>query len=321
MTKIGTDIHLARQLLMEGQLVAVPTETVYGLAGNALDTRVVSEIFRVKDRPSFDPLIVHTDSLVRVKDLTGDIPVVLARLADRFMPGPLTLLLPKTEKIPDLVTSGSPKVAIRIPDHPLTLTLLGQLDFPLAAPSANPFGYISPTSAQHVFDQLNGKIPYILDGGQCSIGLESTIVDYDQGQVVILRKGGIAIEEIEKVAGKVKVMESSTSRPSAPGMLDQHYAPAITLTLDPLAEVLTRVNPAKIGLLVFNKIRSELSPSQQLVLSPDSSLQEAAQNFFSFLRRLDKMDLDIIVAETVPEVGLGQAINDKLKRAARKTNS
>lgn len=321
MTQIGADISRARRLLQAGKLVAIPTETVYGLAGNAINTGAVTEIFRVKDRPFFDPLIVHTDRLEKIRDYILEIPGPLEELASRFMPGPLTILVHKTAMMPDLVTAGSSKVAIRIPDHPITFELLRQLDFPLAAPSANPFGYVSPTSAQHVYDQLKDKIPYILDGGPCSVGLESTIIDYDQGQIQVLRKGGITVEEIEKITGPVKMMERSTSRPSAPGMLDQHYAPGITLTLQPLQQILSQYSPEKIGLLAFEKGNPQIKQENQFVLSTHGDLAMAAQNFFRHLRELDKMDLDIIVAELVPEKGMGRAINDKLKRAAIKSKN
>lgn len=316
MTRIGTDIQKAADLLRDEQLVAIPTETVYGLAGNALSTRAVTEIFRVKNRPFFDPLILHTDDLNKLEHLIDPLPPTLETLAGHFMPGPLTILAVKKSTVPDLVTSGLPKVAIRIPNHPVTLELLRRLDFPVAAPSANPFGYVSPTTAQHVMDQLGGSIPYILDGGPCQIGLESTIVDYDQGEIVVLRKGGIPVESIEQLAGPVKIRPYSSSQPLAPGMLDQHYAPRIHLSLEVVEQALAQYDPKKIGYLGFTKNDPRLPADHQMVLSPDGNLSEAARNFFAHLRILDNLDLDIIVAELVPEVGLGRAINDKLRRAA-----
>jgi L-threonylcarbamoyladenylate synthase len=197
MAQIETDIEKAKALLESGELVAIPTETVYGLAGNALNPDAVAKIFSVKNRPSFDPLIIHTDSLEKVRKFTLDIPAPLDRLAAHFWPGPLTLLLPKKPIVPDLVTSGLDTVAVRIPQHTLTLSLLEALDFPLAAPSANPFGYISPTTAAHVQDQLGDKIPYILDGGPSQVGLESTIVGLENGEVVVYRLGGLEVAAIE----------------------------------------------------------------------------------------------------------------------------
>ena len=206
---IGNDLAQAKQLLAAGQLVAIPTETVYGLAGNALDEQAVLEIFRVKNRPAFDPLIVHTDSFERIADFVREIPEKALLLAQHLMPGALTLLLPKSDLIPDLVTSGLDRVAVRIPNHSLTRSLLSGLSFPLAAPSANPFGYISPTTAQHVEQQLGNQIPYILDGGPCEVGLESTIVGFENDEPIIYRKGGLAIETIERLVGTVRVQAHS----------------------------------------------------------------------------------------------------------------
>ncbi|MBC7451992.1 MAG: threonylcarbamoyl-AMP synthase, partial [Cytophagales bacterium] len=202
---IGTNITLVKNLLVEEKAISIPTETVYGLAGNAFSSYSVSEIFRIKKRPSFDPLIVHTHSIDSLADFVTEIPEQAHMLAKAFWPGPLTLLLPKKDSISDLVTSGLDRVAIRIPNHPLTLELLRMLPFPLAAPSANPFGYISPTTAQHVADQLGKDIEYILDGGPCTIGVESTIVGWENGKATILRVGGLSIEAIEAVIGKVEV--------------------------------------------------------------------------------------------------------------------
>ena len=240
------------------------------------------------------------------------------------MPGPLSILLEKTEAIPDIVTAGSKLVAIRIPNHPLTLQLLEQLDFPLAAPSANPFGYISPTSVKHVQDQLGGKISYILDGGNCSVGIESTIIKmerhFPEGEkenvITVLRVGGVPVEAIERVVGKVKVANHSSSNPAAPGMLKSHYAPRNPLVIDDVEKVLQHYASERIGILAFAKYHPAIPPQNQLILSANSDLKEAAQNLFAHLRTLDKMDVDIIVTALVPEKGLGRAINDKLRRAS-----
>jgi L-threonylcarbamoyladenylate synthase len=226
MAIIGTDIIQAKQLLEQGKLVAIPTETVYGLAGNALNPDAVLSIFKTKNRPSFDPLIVHTDSIEKIERWVKKIPTPLKTLASQVWPGPLTILLPKKEIIPDLVTAGLESVAIRIPNHPLTLSLLQSLDFPLAAPSANPFCYISPTQAEHVNQQLGGLIPYILDGGACQIGIESTIVAWENNQLHVLRLGGLSVEAIENLSQqKVQLQLNQSSNPQAPGMLKSHYAP------------------------------------------------------------------------------------------------
>ena len=317
---IGKDLALAKQLIEAGQLVAIPTETVYGLAGNALNEQAVLEIFRVKNRPAFDPLIVHTDSFERIADFVRAIPEKALLLAQHLMPGALTLLLPKSDLIPDLVTSGLDRVAVRIPNHSLTRSLLSSLPFPLAAPSANPFGYISPTTAQHVEQQLGNKIPYILDGGPCEVGLESTIVGFENDEPVIYRKGGMAIETIEQLVGKVRVQAHSSSNPLAPGMLKSHYAPRTPLRLvSPVATAaLTPGGGIKniykrIGILSFQQ---DYGTEYQEIMSPTGDIAEAARHLFAAMRRLDQLGLDVIYAELVPDEGLGKAINDRLKRAA-----
>jgi L-threonylcarbamoyladenylate synthase len=314
MAQIGTDIAAAKAFLEAGIVVGIPTETVYGLAGNALDPDAVLTIFRVKNRPSFDPLIVHTDSLNKLDRFVTHIPEPARRLAETFWPGPLTLLLPKRDLIPDLVTAGLPAVAIRIPRHPLTLSLLRSLDFPLAAPSANPFGYISPTSAQHVADQLGSQIPYILDGGSADIGLESTIIGFENDQLTVFRLGGMALEQIEAVVGPVSVRTHSTSNPAAPGMLSSHYAPRKPLIL--LAPGASPKPAERIGALAFREPFFGIAPDHQRVLSPTGDLNEAAKNLFAHLRMLDTLLIDTIYAEQVPNRGLGGAINDRLRRAS-----
>lgn len=313
---IGTDLTYAASLLSSGKLVAIPTETVYGLAGNALDVQAAAHIFAVKDRPNFDPLIIHTSSLDRVTAWTKPMPPLLRRLADHFMPGPLTLLLEKKAIIPDLVTAGSPLVAVRLPAHPMTQELLQQIDFPLAAPSANPFGYISPTTAQHVADQLGEKIPYILDGGPCRVGLESTIIGLENGQLTVFRKGGLSVEQIEAIAGPLKVKAHSTSNPQAPGMLKSHYAPRVPLMVGDLPTLQRGRDPERTGVLAFRQKYEQIPSKNQIVLSPTGDLEEAAAHLFAALRKLDSMPLDVILAEYLPEQGLGRAINDRLKRAS-----
>lgn len=313
-TQIGQNIAQAADWLSAGNVVGIPTETVYGLAGNALNPDAVLTIFRVKNRPAFDPLILHTNSIDRLSDYVTELPEPARRLAERYWPGPLTLLLPKQERVPDLVTSGLPMVAVRIPNHPLTLSLLASLDFPLAAPSANPFGYISPTTAQHVADQLGDQVPYILDGGPARVGLESTIVGFEQGRPVVYRLGGMALDQIEAVTGPVDVRSHSTSNPKAPGMLSSHYAPRVPLTLLPAGS-----NPApapRTGALAFRQPFAGIPATQQRILSETGDVTEAAHNLFAYLRELDALDLDLIYAETLPGQGLGAAINDRLRRAS-----
>ena len=320
MGEIGTDIALARQLLREGKLVGIPTETVYGLAGNALNAKAVTAIFETKRRPSFDPLIVHVGDMEQAKAYSSFFPEELMALAEVFWPGPLTVLLPKTESIPDLVTSGLDTVAVRVPSHPLTRELLLGLDFPLAAPSANPFGYISPTRASHVQDQLGDTIPYILDGGDCSVGLESTIVGVEHGQVIIYRLGGIPVSAIEQLVGQVLILPQSSSNPKSPGMLKNHYSPRTPLMLGELDALVAdfRLKGEPFGILSFNKRFPDIPDSHQVILSPSGDFGEAARNLFSGMRLLDKADVSVILAEELPEKDLGKAINDRLRRAAAK---
>lgn len=315
---ISTDLDLAEKLLINNKLVAIPTETVYGLAGNALSEEAVAQIFAVKNRPTFDPLIVHSDTLVKVKSFVLEFPPKAILLAEKFWAGSLTLLLPKKPIIPDLVTAGLPTVAVRIPKHPLTLQLLQRLEFPLAAPSANPFGYISPTTAQHVAEQLGEKIPLILDGGSCSVGVESTIIGFEGETATIYRLGGISVEAIENLIGEVKVKTHSTSNPLAPGNLESHYAPTKKLFLGNLREILQKYPPQEIGTLVFREAISEIPLTNQLILSEQGSFTEAAKNLFAMLRKLDKMPIKVIWAELLPEKDLGRAINDRLRRASAK---
>jgi L-threonylcarbamoyladenylate synthase len=313
MVRIGQNIEEAKKYLLAKNVVGIPTETVYGLAANALDNEAITKIFEVKNRPFFDPLIVHTYSIAEFEKYIFDFNPKAIKLAEKFMPGPLTLLLPKKNIIPDLITAGLPKVAIRIPNHELTLDLLKTLDFPLAAPSANPFGYVSPTSAKHVADQLGSKIPYILDGGQASIGLESTIVGFEGNKTIVYRKGGLAIEEIEDLIGKVVVKEHSDSNPTAPGMLKSHYSPNLNVLIwDENTQFLNSRN----GAIVFDKYIDEIPVQNQLMLSKSSNLNEAAQNIFAYLREIETFDIDNLYVKLLPENGLGRAINDRLRRAA-----
>lgn len=315
--EIGTHIDQAAELLKSGQLVAIPTETVYGLAGNALDEKAILEIFKVKNRPKFDPLIAHTNHLDKVSDYLEEIPKQARKLAEAYWPGPLTILLKKKKTFPDLLTSGLPEVAIRIPNHPLTLELLSKLDFPLAAPSANPFGYVSPTTARHVAQQLGAHIPYILDGGSCTIGIESTIVGFDENEEpIVYRLGGMRLEDIEQVTGSVSVNLNRSSNPKAPGMLKSHYAPNKRLIIGDVKQLVVANQHHNTGIITFSEKLINFDPSKQIILSPQGSLDEAASQLFAALRRMDEIDVDLIITEKFPDEGLGKAINDRLKRAS-----
>jgi len=311
----GNNVDRAADMLLKGGLVAIPTETVYGLAANALDEEAVLSIFEAKQRPFFDPLIIHVHSREAVGKYANLHDNRLLNLAKTFWPGPLTLLLPKKDNIPSIVTSGLERVAVRIPNHELTLKLLEKLDLPLAAPSANPFGYVSPTRAQHVEKQLGHKVNYILDGGPSKVGLESTIVGVEDGSVCVYRLGGLSLEEIEKIVGKIELRINNSSDPKAPGQLKNHYAPRKPLFVGDLKGLAERHKNKKIAVIHFGK--KEL-PSNLIAfdLSPNKDLHEAALNLFRFLREADDTLAEIVICESLPDEGLGRAINDRLKRAS-----
>ena len=316
---IGTDIKIAKRFLEEGEAIGLPTETVYGLAANALNEDAVHKVFAIKNRPNYDPLITHLKSKEEIYKYATIVDSRIASLIEDFWPGPLTVLLPKKEIISDLVTSGLPHAAFRVPNHPLALELLHILDFPLVAPSANPFMYVSPTTAMHVATSLKDKIPYILDGGACKIGLESTIVGIENNQVTMFRKGGISIEEISKIVGDVVIKESSSSQPQAPGMMLHHYAPAVPLIRGDVKDLLLKNSGKRIGVISFSMDYS-MYPTimHQIILSPAGDLNEAARHLFSAMRDMDAEELDLIVTEYFPDLGLGKAINDRLTRASLK---
>lgn len=315
-TTSGTDIHHAIDLLKAGELVAIPTETVYGLAANALNPDAVLKIYETKGRPTFNPLIVHVHDIGEFEKYATEVPPLVRTLAEKFSPGPLTYVLPKKAIVPDIVTGGGETVALRVPGHPITLKLLSQLDFPLAAPSANPFGYISPVLAEHVAEQLNGKIPYILDGGHSMIGLESTVVTVENNKLVVLRIGGVPLEDLHEAAGEIELRINLSSNPKSPGQLKSHYAPKIPLLLGDIDQMMKGQSGKKMAVLVFSGRNHAPNVIAQEVLSPSRDIKEAARNLFSALRRLDKSGADVILAERFPEFGFGMAINDRLERAA-----
>lgn len=333
---ISTDVRRAAEILRDGGLVAFGTETVYGLGANALDEHAVARVFEAKNRPHFDPLIVHIANLNWLERLAEPLSPDAKLLADAFWPGPLTIVLPKKDVVPDLVTSGLPSVAIRMPSHPLALELLTEVDLPIAAPSANPFGQISPTTAEHVQDNLGNRIDLILDGGPCDVGVESTVVLMTEVRPIILRHGGVTQEQIEAVVGPVDVhsaddsskpevsCNSSEAQPAgvvAPGMLSQHYSPTTPLALvnDVMPESL---KGKRVGLLRLLETSDQSLADKGFArietLTSDGNLRTAAATFFAALRRLDSAGLDLIVAESFPEEGLGRALNDRLNRACHR---
>ena len=311
---ITKDLERCRELLKKGEVVALPTETVYGLAANIFDESAVQKIFETKGRPKFNPLIVHIHKLEQLFEIANQVPDKALLLAKAFWPGPLTLILPKKEKISDLITAGKSTVGVRMPNHKLTLELLSGLDFPVAAPSANPFTRVSPTSAEHVHGYFGDKVT-VLDGGPCQVGLESTIVGFDGEEPVIYRKGGVSVEAIEECVGTVRAQLNEEKAPVAPGMLLKHYSPRTRLVLTGnLDEALKKVEEKRVGVLSFYRDDFENVETFK-VLSVNKSLEEAAKNLFHSLHELDAIKLDIIIAEKLPEEGLGSAINDRLKRA------
>ena len=318
---ITEDVKKSITILKNDGVVAIPTETVYGLAGNAFSEKAVRRIFDLKRRPEYNPLIVHIDSIDKLKIIAKEIPKAAIDLANEFWPGPLTLILKKQDCIPDLVTSGKDTVAVRMPNHPLTLQLLKQLEFPLAAPSANPFSEISPTSASHVHKYFQDKIEIILDGGDCEKGLESTIVGFENGVPIVYRLGALCISKIQKSVGEIKLNNSISkiAEVKSPGMLTRHYSPKTKIILsDNLDSIIGEHQGKKLGLLLFNKNTSFNNSTIKICLSESGDLEEAARNLYSALHQLDSLNLDLLIAEHFPDEGLGKAINDRLKRAVSK---
>lgn len=316
-TRIDRDVATAAALLQNNEVVAIPTETVYGLAGNALNPEVVKKIFAIKNRPLSNPLILHLSDFNQLDRYATEIPPAAATLAEHFWPGPLTLLLPKNSCVPGVVTAGLPRVAVRIPSHPVALQLLRRLPFPLAAPSANPFGYISPTSAEDVRRMLHGKISYVLDGGDCAKGIESTIVGFEGNTPVIYRPGVITAEEIKALVGAVETHRKETQKPLSPGMLASHYAPHTPLFLtESVADLTAASLSTGTAVLTFKQACLLVPKINQEVLSPRGDLYEAAANLYKALHRLDGLNCQRIIAERVPDAGIGKAINDRLQKAA-----
>lgn len=311
---ITTDINLCQKLLQNNQVVAIPTETVYGLAGNIFEEEAIEKIFKIKGRPLFNPLIVHIHSLSQLDALVSELPEAATRLMKTFWPGPLTLILPKKEGVSNLITAGKPTVGVRMPKHPMARTLLQGLSFPLAAPSANPFTKISATSAQHVASYFGDEIPAILDGGPCEVGLESTIVGFEKNVPVVYRKGGVSLEAIKACVGTVKLLTKEENAPVAPGMLLKHYSPDTKLIISKDIEqsIVNHVH-LKVGVLSFYK--NDYTNCTLKILSAKQDLTEAAKNLFAALHELDQLNLDLIITECFPEEGLGISINDRLERA------
>ena len=313
------NIKQAAALLRDGQLVAFPTETVYGLGANALKVDAVEKIFIAKKRPQTNPLIVHISSSKEVEKY-ADTKTIDSETLDKLYslwPGPLTLIMPKKEIVPDMVSAGKNTVALRVPNNPLALQLLEELDFPLAAPSANSFSETSPTEAKHVEQSLGSEVPLILDGGKCSVGLESTVLDLSSTPACILRPGAVSIEEIRKIIPEVSQIDSfiedKTKPLTSPGLLKKHYSPKT-----PLYFFDKTINAEKVGAIVFSeKLKQEEINKfdAYVVLSKSGNLEEVASKLYSTLIAMDKLSLDAIKIDSCPKKGIGKAIMDRLERA------
>jgi L-threonylcarbamoyladenylate synthase len=314
-TEISTDRNAAVELLRKGEIVALPTETVYGLAANALDPIAVAKIFEAKGRPRFDPLIVHLpddDWLEKVVDLRDQDRQLVEKLAAKFWPGPLTIVLPRKTIVPEIVTAGLDTVAVRVSAHPVFAEIVRAFGAPLAAPSANRFGRISPTTAQHVADELSGRVALIIDAGATSHGIESTIAAVRDRKIEILRRGPITSEQLSEFGEVCKA--TAGEKISAPGQLPSHYAPKTPLRL--VDNVKSFESNQRCALLAWNPTKDNKRFVAIRNLSEQQDLREAAANLFRYLRELDGLGVDLIVAERVPSQKLGAAILDRLQRAS-----
>ncbi|MDP5104898.1 MAG: L-threonylcarbamoyladenylate synthase [Polaribacter sp.] len=317
MSIISKDIQKAIALLENEELVAIPTETVYGLAGNIFSERAIKSIFDTKKRPFFNPLIVHISSVDELETIVSEVPEKARILANTFWPGSLTLVLKKQKYIPNIITAGKDTVAVRVPNHPVTLELLQNLSFPLAAPSANPFNQISPTKPAHVERYFKNELKMVLDGGACKNGIESTIIGFENGEPIIYRLGALALEDIEAVIGKVEIKNKKEENPDAPGMLDKHYSPkTFTVLTSDIRSEIKKYPTKKIGVLAYNSSFKTDEIFTEIILSKTSDLHEAASKLYDALHELDHLNLDVIIAEKLPETGLGTSMNDRLERAA-----
>ena len=314
------NIRRGADIIKQGGLVAFPTETVYGLGGNSLDPRSVAKIFEAKKRPSFDPLITHIADLETLEKIARISDKKIFRVIEELWPGALTLIVPKGDIIPDLVTSGLDTMAVRMPDHPTALELIRLSTGAVAAPSANPFGYLSPTTAQHVEDGLGDRIDMVIDGGTCRVGVESTVLDMTRDVPTVLRPGGIGVETLREVLGDVEVLDRTSKTPKAPGQLPMHYSPRKPLHIVASAEeALAAAGPGRsVGFLSFNG-QGDLNRFAAVeVLSSRGDTLEAASQLFMALHRLDESGVDVIYAEEVPRQGVGAAVMDRIYKASEK---
>jgi len=314
---ITNKIQDAKDALDRDEIIGLPTETVYGLAGNIYCDKALEKIFTLKKRPFYNPLIVHIKSIDDVFKIAKNIPEKAIQLANSFWPGPLTLILNKQSHISPIITADKPTVAVRVPNHPVALELLRSIDYPIAAPSANPFGSISPTTSQHVQDYFGEELSVILEGGSCLNGIESTIIGFENDSPIAYRLGAISMEEIESIVGKVAINNYSESQPTAPGMVSKHYSPKTTLILsENLLNDVEKYNKMRIGVISLYQDMNHPSIISAEKLSPTKNLYEAASKLYAAMHRLDKLELEIIIAEVLPNNSVGKSINDRLRRAA-----
>ncbi|MGI6366534.1 MAG: L-threonylcarbamoyladenylate synthase [Bacillota bacterium] len=323
----SAELPVAVSLLQQGECVAFPTETVYGLGANALDPEAVAKIFRAKGRPADNPLIVHCHSQDQVWDLVQSWPREAQILMDKFWPGPLTLVLPKKPLIPSVVTGGLATVAVRIPSHPLALSLIRSADLPLAAPSANLSGKPSPTQAEHVWQDLAGKIPAILDGGPTGWGVESTVLDCTTYPFRLLRPGGVTLEELQElVAVDIATHQyGSAEIPPSPGMKYKHYSPAARVVLVVGKNIPQGINDQveecrrlglKVAVMAWEEYRQDYPDLTFLSLGKAGNYSAAAARVYQLLRRADQENCDVILVHGLPQQNLGMAIMNRLQKAA-----
>lgn len=337
------NLRRAGAAIAEGKLVVIPTETVYGLGADAFNPDAVARVFEAKRRPAFDPLIIHISKLDDIERIATSFPPKARLLAEALWPGPLTMILPKRPEVPDIVTSGLDTAAVRFPVHPVARKIIEYSGTVVAAPSANPFGYISPTTAQHVAKTLGDRVDFIVDGGPCAVGVESTVIDMTRDIPAVLRPGGMPLERIRDIIGEVLIPGKKGGPIASPGQLKSHYAPHATLYLHPwnsLPYALRQTSPdavaadppdaskaalsaAPMAAIVFDASRASILAESGLfrrigVLSERGDMREAASRLFALLHELDAAGFEIIHAERVPEEGLGRAINDRLYRASKK---
>jgi L-threonylcarbamoyladenylate synthase len=312
---ITNSIDKAAALLVAGEVVAIPTETVYGLAGNLFNPSAVEKIYTLKNRPRNNPLIVHVKDLEAALPLITEFPKPLQQLAEKYWPGPLTVLLKKSKLVPDSITAGSDFVAIRVPAHPLTKQLLEQIPFPLVAPSANPFTRISPTKAEHVEHYFGDSIPCILDGGSCSVGLESTIIGMNNDTPLLYREGVLGKLLLESLIGPIEKFNPQKNTILTPGQWPRHYAPLTKTILCKREEIMLHVKD-NTGIIVYKEPLLSVNTNQQHILSETGSLVEAAKNLYQILHHVDKQKYETIICEMLPQEELGNTINERLKRAS-----